>query len=134
VVPSPLKRAFDCPHNPLFGANHRGFHCCRYSLQLNYQRGLDQRLFLGLYSELYPTGQSHEPALRWRYGGICLTGSQIEHMYNRASDVLLPRENYEPVPNSNCVTPISLYGLAEELHGANLRSAFRRLVRTFAFP
>jgi hypothetical protein len=37
-----------------------------------------------------PARQSHKPPLRWRYCGVCLAGSEIKHVYDRASDVFLP--------------------------------------------
>jgi hypothetical protein len=37
-----------------------------------------------------PTRQSHKPAFRWCYCGVCPTGSEIKHVYDRASDVFLP--------------------------------------------
>jgi hypothetical protein len=37
-----------------------------------------------------PTRQSHERAFRWCYRDVCLTGSEIKHVYDRASDVFLP--------------------------------------------
>jgi hypothetical protein len=40
--------------------------------------------------DVNPTRQSHELALRWCYGRVCLAGREIKHVYDRASDVFLP--------------------------------------------
>ena len=40
--------------------------------------------------DLKPTRQSHEAALRRRHRCVCLTGSKIKHVYDRASDVFPP--------------------------------------------
>jgi len=37
-----------------------------------------------------PNLQPHESAFLWCYRGVCLTRNKIEHVYDRASDVLLP--------------------------------------------
>src|ERR1044071_6659410 len=47
------------------------------------------------------TGQTHKPALRRRDGGVCLACRKIEHVHDRAADMLLPREHDEPSANGD---------------------------------
>src|SRR5437660_2166906 len=59
----------------------------------------------GSHSGLYfnPTGQTHKLAFRRRYGAVCHARTEIEHVHDRASDVFLPRKNYEPIANGDCL-------------------------------
>jgi len=50
-----------------------------------------------------PARQSHEPALRRCDRSVRLTGSEIEYVYDRASDVLLPSKNCHVIANCNCL-------------------------------
>src|SRR3954451_13985735 len=48
------------------------------------------------------TSQSHESAGRRSYCRIRRTGSEVEHMHDRAADLLPPGENHEFIANGDC--------------------------------
>jgi hypothetical protein len=41
----------------------------------------------------------HKFAFRWSHGGVSPAGNEIEHVDDRAPDVLLPRKHYQAVAN-----------------------------------
>ena len=48
------------------------------------------------------TGQSQESASRRGYRRVRRTGSEVEHVHDRAADSLLPGENHESITNGDC--------------------------------
>src|SRR4051795_1209215 len=46
-----------------------------------------------------PTSQSHKSAGCWSYCRVRRTGCEVEHMHDRAADLLLPGENHELITN-----------------------------------